>query len=56
VLTGDLPGAIITSAQTREFQELNPLVQVVWLSGAGHNVCREQFEAYVQQVRRFLSE
>jgi pimeloyl-ACP methyl ester carboxylesterase len=56
VLTGDLEGAIITPEQAQEFQELNRLVQVVRLNGAGHNVRREQFDTYVQQVRRFLSE
>jgi pimeloyl-ACP methyl ester carboxylesterase len=38
-----------------EARRLLPSLQVVRLHGAGHNVRREQFEAYLDAVRRFLA-
>jgi pimeloyl-ACP methyl ester carboxylesterase len=55
VLTGDVErGAIITEDMAEKIHALNPQVEVVRLAGAGHNVRREQFDAFAQQVRRFL--
>jgi N-formylmaleamate deformylase len=48
-------GAIVTPQVAAEAQRLQPLVQVVRLPGAGHNVRREAFEPYVQAVRSFLA-
>lgn len=57
VLTGDVErGAIITEGMAQKIRALNPRVEVVRLAGAGHNVRREQFDAFVHHVRRFLSE
>jgi N-formylmaleamate deformylase len=47
-------GAIVTPEIAAEAQRLQPLVQVVRLPGAGHNVRREAFEGYVRAVRAFL--
>jgi pimeloyl-ACP methyl ester carboxylesterase len=57
VLTGDTErGAIITEGMAEKIHALNPKVEVVQLAGAGHNVRREQFDAFVRHVRRFLGE
>ncbi len=57
VLTGDPErGAIITESMATTIRSLNPLVEVVRLAGAGHNVRREQRSAFLAEVRRFLKE
>lgn len=57
VLTGDVErGAIITEGMAEKIHALNSRVEVVRLARAGHNVRREQFDAFVHHVRRFLSE
>ena len=35
--------------------EMNDQIQWVRIEGAGHNIRREQFEAFVQAVTAFLS-
>jgi N-formylmaleamate deformylase len=55
VLTGDVArGAIITEGMAEKIRALNSRVAVERLAGAGHNVRREQFDAFVSHVRRFL--
>jgi pimeloyl-ACP methyl ester carboxylesterase len=49
-------GAIVGAAQAGVAQAINPEIQVAIISGAGHNIRREQFEAYMAVVRRFLDE
>jgi N-formylmaleamate deformylase len=49
-------GAIVTPEVAREARELQPLVQVVRIPGAGHSIRREQFEQYLSAVREFLAE
>ena len=49
-------GAIVTPESAAEAQRLLPGLKVVRLPGAGHNVRREQFDAYLQAVRAFLAE
>jgi pimeloyl-ACP methyl ester carboxylesterase len=48
-------GAIVTPEVAAEAQRLQPLLQVVRLPGAGHNVRREAFEPYLQAVRASLA-
>ncbi len=48
-------GAIVEPETEAEARRLLPSLQVVRLHGAGHNVRREQFEAYLDTVRRFLA-
>jgi N-formylmaleamate deformylase len=48
-------GAIVTPEVAREARELQPLVQVVRIAGAGHSIRREQFEQYLAAVRIFLA-
>jgi pimeloyl-ACP methyl ester carboxylesterase len=47
-------GGIVTPEGAAEARRLNPRLEVVRLSGAGHNIRREQFEAFVGAVRAFL--
>lgn len=48
-------GGIVTPETAREASQLLLSLQVVRLSGAGHNIRREQFERFVDSVRRFLA-
>ncbi len=48
-------GGIVTPEAAAEAQRLNPRVQVQRLGGAGHNVRREQFDAFIASLRSFLA-
>jgi pimeloyl-ACP methyl ester carboxylesterase len=48
-------GGIVTPEAAQEARRLLPSLDVVRLSGAGHNIRREQFEAFVSAVREFLA-
>ena len=48
-------GSIVTPDVAQEANRLLPSLQVVRLSGAGHNIRREQFEPFVRDVRDFLA-
>ena len=48
-------GAIVSPQIAEQAAALNPLIQVVRLEGAGHNIRREQFVAFLQAVTAFLS-
>ena len=57
LITGDPDkGGIVTPATAHEAARLQPRLRVAHLAGAGHNVRREQFDAYLQAVRAFLAE
>jgi pimeloyl-ACP methyl ester carboxylesterase len=47
-------GGIVTPEAAEVAQQLQPGLRVVRLSGAGHNIRREQFEAFVDTLRDFL--
>lgn len=47
-------GAIVTGEVAAEAERLAPSLQSVTLAGAGHNVRREAFEAYMAAVNSFL--
>ncbi len=49
-------GSSVTPEAAAEAARINPLVKVVHIPGAGHNVRREQFEAFIAAVRSFLAE
>jgi N-formylmaleamate deformylase len=49
-------GGIVTPEVAAEAQRLLPSMKVVRLSGAGHNVRREQFGPFLAAVRSFLKE
>jgi pimeloyl-ACP methyl ester carboxylesterase len=48
--------AIVTPEVAQMMVDLNPQIQVAHISGAGHNIRREQFERYVEVVSTFLRE
>jgi N-formylmaleamate deformylase len=57
LITADVAeGAIITPEVAAETVKLLPRGRVVYIAGAGHNIRREQFEAYMTAVREFLAE
>ena len=47
-------GGIVTPAIAAEATALNPLIQVAHIDGAGHNIRRENFPAFMAAVRAFL--
>lgn len=49
-------GGIVTPEIADEIVTLNPLISKTQIIGAGHNIRREGLDAYVDAVRRFLSE
>jgi N-formylmaleamate deformylase len=49
-------GAIVSKDDAAALQRLIPQLQTVKLSGAGHNIRREQFAPYVAAVRAFLAD
>ena len=56
LVTGDPElGAIVTPEVAQEAVQLQPLVTVVRIAGAGHSIRREQFEHFVEAVRDFLA-
>ncbi|MDQ3810107.1 MAG: alpha/beta hydrolase [Chloroflexota bacterium] len=57
LVTGDPErGGIVTPEIAQQARGLLPTLRVVRLSGAGHNVRREQFEAFTPALREFLAE
>ncbi len=48
-------GSIVTQEIAKEATELNPKIEVVLIEGAGHNIRREAFEAYMDAVKAFLA-
>lgn len=57
LITADVAlGALVTSAQAREFQALVPQVQIAPIAGAGHSIRREQYPAYLAAVEAFLDQ
>jgi N-formylmaleamate deformylase len=48
-------GGIVTPEVAHEATRILPSLQVVRLSGAGHNIRREQFQGFVDAVSRFLA-
>jgi len=47
-------GAVLTPEVTQQILDMNPLIQAVYIPGAGHDIRREQFEAYMEAVRMFI--
>lgn len=49
-------GGMLTAATVAEAERLNPRVKGVHIGGAGHNIRREQFDAYIKAITAFLAE
>jgi pimeloyl-ACP methyl ester carboxylesterase len=47
--------SIVTPEIARQAADMNPLIQVVQIDGAGHNIRREQFDAFMQAATEFLA-
>jgi pimeloyl-ACP methyl ester carboxylesterase len=47
-------GSLVTPTVAAEAARLNPNVQVAAIPGAGHNIRRENFQAYLAAVKAFL--
>ena len=47
-------GSLITAELAAQAQAINPKIATVQISGAGHNVRRENFSGYLAAVRAFL--
>lgn len=56
LLTADPGQAIVTPEIAAQAQEMNSNIQWVRIEGAGHNIRREQFEAFIQAVTEFLTQ
>jgi len=57
LITADVAdGAIVTPDSAAEASRLLRKGRVVHIAGAGHNIRRDQFEAYMTAVRAFLAE
>jgi pimeloyl-ACP methyl ester carboxylesterase len=48
-------GSIVTPEAAQALQALLPQVQVTHITGAGHNIRREQFARYMDAVQSFLA-
>lgn len=48
-------GGGVTAERAAEMQNLLPQLQTVHIAGAGHNIRREQFAAYMDAVKSFLA-
>lgn len=49
-------GGGVTAERAAEMQQLLPQLQTVHIGGAGHNIRREQFDAYMDAVTSFLTQ
>jgi len=57
LITGDPAlGSIVTSQQAVALHDLVPQTRVAHIPGAGHNIRRDQFEAYLAAIRPQLAE
>jgi len=56
LLTADPDKAIVTPEIAAQAQAMNENIQWVRIEGAGHNIRREQFEAFLQAVTSFLAQ
>ncbi len=48
-------GAIVSQEHAAEAAQLNHLLEVAHIPGAGHSIRRDQFEAYMRAVKDFLA-
>ena len=47
--------SIVTAETAAKAAEANPLIEVVQLRGAGHNIRRERFDGFIEAVTAFLA-
>jgi len=57
LITADpVQGALVTAEGASALQEMLPQVKVEHISGAGHNIRREQYARYMERIQRFLAQ
>lgn len=56
LIRGDMARGSLVSAAAAEAMRINPRIRAVQIEGAGHNIRREQFDAFLAHVRAFISE
>jgi pimeloyl-ACP methyl ester carboxylesterase len=57
LITADVEkGAIVSPHTAQEATKLSPYLQVAAIPNAGHNIRRENYAAYMQALRSFLSQ
>ena len=56
LVTADPDKAIVTPEIAQQAVAMNDKIQWVRIEGAGHNIRREQFEAFIQAVGEFLAQ
>ena len=57
LITGDpAQGGLVTDESAAALQILMPQLAIAHISGAGHNIRRDQFDHYLESVRAFLRE
>ena len=49
-------GGLVTAATAAEAMRLNPRIRTVQISGAGHNIRRDNFDGFLAAVRTFLAD
>jgi N-formylmaleamate deformylase len=49
-------GGLVTAATAAEAMAINPRIRAVQVSGAGHNIRRENFTGFLAAVRAFLAD
>ena len=49
-------GGIVGEADLARFKELLPQAEVVHIGGAGHNIRRDQFLRFMEEVQGFLAQ
>lgn len=55
LVTGDPQlGAIVTPEGARQILELNPLLKLAYIPGAGHNIRRENFDLFLKTILQFM--
>jgi pimeloyl-ACP methyl ester carboxylesterase len=48
-------GALVTPSMARQCEALSTRIHTVRIPGAGHNIRRENYPAYMRALRQFLS-
>ncbi len=57
VITGEPAlGGIVTAEMAARIVDMNPRFRLAHIAGAGHNIRRDRFAAYVEAVREFLGD
>ena len=57
LVTGDVErGALVAPETAKRLAEMNTMIRTMRIPGAGHNIRRERFDAFLTEFRRFVKE